>query len=248
MTVHRLGRAGEPVGVASGLASSLVRTARAALGITAYGLASAAGCGEKLVVDIESGRVDPTLDTVGRLVSSVGFEVRAGPGEGPDNRYVGVDGREVQRLGAAHQQACDMATRFGAGRPGPLEGAQPEWDGTGQAPAHRFGAGPTRRDGGGWSAILVRDERSRAGMSQDELARACGLKAEDVALVESGAVKLTVTELQTVLAAMGAALVARLEVYDAHDDALHLKALADPQGYHQRMSDARAAFTRAASR
>ena len=37
-------------------------------------------------------------------------------------------------VGAAHQQACDMATRFGAGQPGPLEGAQPEWDGTGQAP------------------------------------------------------------------------------------------------------------------
>ena len=243
MTGRRFNGVGAHVGVAAGLASALVRTARAALGVTAEQMAAAAGCGVGLVADIESGRLDPTLDTLGRLVSSVGLEVRAGPGPEPDGRYVGADSDEAQRLGAAFDQALEFAAQFGAGPPGPVEGTQPQWDGTDPAPPHLFGAGPTRRDGGGWSAILVRDERSRLAMTQSELAAATGLRAADVALIESGAVKLSVGQLQAMLAAMGASLVARLEVYDAHDDALHLKAVSDPQGYRNRMRAAKEAFS-----
>ena len=243
VTGQRFNGAGEPVGVATGLALALVRTARAALGITEAEMAAAAGCDVELVVDIESGRLDPTLDTVGRLVSSVGLEVRAGPGREPDGRYVGVDSDEARRVGAAFHEACEFAAQFGAGPPGPVEGTQPEWDGADPAPAHLFGAGLTRRDGGGWAALLVRDERSRLDMTQGELAAAVGLDASDVASIESGAVKLAVGQLQAVLAAMGASLMARLEVYDAHDDALHLKALSDPQGYRNRIRAAREAFS-----
>ena len=241
VTGQRIEAAGGPSSSA-GLASALVRTARAALGVTAEQMAAVAGCDEMLVADIESGRLDPTLDTVGRLVSSVGLEVRAGPGPEPDDRYVGVDGGEAQRLGTAYDQECELAAQFGAGPPGPLAGTQREWDGADPAPPHLFGAGPTRRDGGGWSALVVKDARSRLSMTQKELAAAAGLEACDVAWIESGAVKLTVGELQAVLAAMGASLVARLEVYDAHDDALHLSAVSDPQGYRNRIAAAKEAL------
>ena len=243
VTGQRFNGVGEHVGVAAGLASALVRTAQAALGVTAEQMAAAAGCGVGLVADIESGRLDPTLDTVGRLVSSVGLEVRAGTGPEPDGRYVGTDRDEAKRLGSAFDQACEFAAQFGAGPPGPMEGTQPQWDGIDPAPAHLFGAGLTRRDGGGWSAILVRDERSRLAMTQCDLAAATGLGATDVASIESGAVKLSVGQLQVVLAAMGASLVVRLEVYDAHDDALHLKAVSDPQGYRNRIRAAKEAFS-----
>ncbi|WP_420638910.1 helix-turn-helix domain-containing protein [Candidatus Poriferisocius sp.] len=65
------------------VASTLVRTARLAMGVTVAELAEAAGCEQELLVDIESGRVDPTLDTVGRIVNSVGLELRAGPAHHP---------------------------------------------------------------------------------------------------------------------------------------------------------------------
>ena len=208
-------------------------------------MAQAAGCGDKLVRDIESGRVDPTLDTVGRLVSSVGLEVRAGPAGEPNSRYLAVDPREVARVRAAFEQACEFAAQFGMGPPGPSAGTQPEWDGADPAPAHRFGAGPTRRDGGGWSAILVRCERTRINMSQGGLARFLGLGESDISLIEAGAAKLPVRALQAVLAAMGASLAARLEVYDSHDDGLHLRALADPERYRKRMRNAEAVFSNA---
>lgn len=239
---RRFDDAGGPA-VSAGLASALVRTARAALGVTAEQMAAAAGCDEVLVADIESSRLDPTLDTVGRLVSSVGLEVRAGAGLEPDGRYVGVDGEEARRLGAAYDRECELAARFGAGPPGPLAGTQREWDGADPAPAHLFGAGPTRRDGGGWSALVVKDARSRLSMTQQDMAAAAGLEARHVDLIESGAVKLAVGELQALLAAMGASLVARLELYDDHDDALHLSAVSDPQGYRNRIRAAKEALS-----
>lgn len=51
--------------------------------------------------------------------------------------------------------------------------------------------------------------------------------------------------LQVVLAAMGAALVVRLEVYDAHDDGLHLQALADPERYQRRLENGEKVFAKA---
>ena len=62
-----------------GRAARLLRIARTATGVSAGELTASAGCAESLVTGIENGKIDPTLDTVNRLVNSVGLEVRAGP-------------------------------------------------------------------------------------------------------------------------------------------------------------------------
>ena len=226
---------GEPVGVVPGLAAVLVRTARAARAMKVGHVAAAAGCGAGLVGAIEDGEGDPTLDTVGRIVNSIGFELRAGPGPGPDARYLAVDQAEVERLAAEYQAAAARAAEFGWRPPGPPEGAQHDWDGQHAAPPRLFGAGRTRRDEGGWAAMLVRSERARVGLDRAGLAAATGMGEDTVARVEQGDAVLPVGELQEVLAAMGASLEVRLEVYDDHDDVLHLKAAADPVAYEQRM-------------
>lgn len=72
-------------------------------------------------------------------------------------------------------------------------------------------------------------------MDRAELAAAAGLCEGTVTCIEEGDVLLRLGELQHVLASMGASLKVRLEVYDDHDDVLHLKAVADPAAYEQRM-------------
>ena len=177
---------GEPVGVVPGLAAVLVRTARAARAMTVGDVAVAAGCGAGLVGAIEDGEVDPTLDTVGRIVNSIGFELRAGPGAGPDTRYMDVNQAEVERLAAAYQAATARAADFGWCPPGPPEGTQRDWDGQHAAPPWLFGAGRTRRDKGGWAAMLVRSERARVGLDRAGLAAAAGMGEDTVARVEQG--------------------------------------------------------------
>ncbi len=61
------------------LGRTLLRTAREALGCGVGDLAESAGCAERLVRRIEAGEVDPTLDTVERILNDSGLEVRAGP-------------------------------------------------------------------------------------------------------------------------------------------------------------------------
>ena len=51
--------------------------------------------------------------------------------------------------------------------------------------------------------------------------------------------------MQRVLAVMGASLHVRLEVYEAHDDGLHLQALADPERCKRRLENAEAASSSA---
>lgn len=231
----RYHKAGELVPVVPGLAAVLVRTARSARDMTVFEVAVAAGCRPGLVGAIEEGRIDPTLDTVGRIVNSIGYELRAGPSATPDPRYGAVDQSEVKRLAAEHLSAATRAAEFGYRPPGPPEGTQPHWDGQHPAPPRLFGAGPSRRDEGGWGAILVSSERSRVGMDRAELAAAAGLRDATVSLIEEGDVVLRVGELQDVLALMGASLDIRLEVYDDHDDVLHLEAAADPAAYEEQM-------------
>ena len=203
-------------------------TARSALDLAANELAEAAGCDERLVDDIESGGLDPTLDTVDRLMNAVGLEVRAGAHGGPEAGCTGVAAAEVERVQQAFRTASEFRRELGLGPLGPPVGAQREWDGTEPAPPRQFGAGQTRRDAGGWAAMLVHGERRRAGMTLDGLAQAAGLSRARLAAIEAGRHRPSVGELQQILSAMDACLRVRLEPYEDHDDCLHLRALADP--------------------
>lgn len=245
MRGQRLNASGSPVETVEDLATTVVLSARAAVEVTALELAAKAGCSQDLVASIESGRLEPTLDTVNRLVSSVGLELRAGPRSRPNPAYLGLSQVEVDRVRAEHKRVCEFAAEYGLKPPGPPLGAQPDWDGTDPAPAHMFGAGPTRRDGGGWAAILVFGERDRIKMTQTQLAEAVEIDEQEIARIETGDLRPSVNELQRVLAAMGASLHVRLEVYDTHDDVLHLQALADPERYLRRLKNAEAAFSNA---
>lgn len=228
-----------------GTAAGLVLVARGALEVRCEELAEAAGCDAKLVRAIEAGRFDPALDTVERLVNSVGLEVRAGADEEPGTCFSVVSESEVARVRRALAEVVEFRRSHGLRPPGPPLGAQPDWDGTDPAPPRLFGAGPTRRDGSGWAAILVRSARQRRGMGQAGLAAATGLDRAGVAAIENGALRPPVKELERVLSAMGFGLRARLEPYDDHDDGLHLRALRDPGRYARRMRNGESAFATA---
>ncbi|MCY3861837.1 MAG: helix-turn-helix transcriptional regulator [bacterium] len=236
------GRCGDaPVGIAAGL----VLVARAALGLRPVELAEAAGCDAELVRAIEAGRFDPALDTVERLVNSVGLEVRAGTDGEPGAAHSVVCESEVARVRGAFSELVEFRRSHGLRPPGPPVGAQPDWDGTDPAPPRLFGAGPTRRDGGGWAAILVRLARQRRRMGQAGLAAVAGLDQAEVAAIEIGALRPPVKELERVLSTMGFGLRSRLEPYDDHDDGLHLRALGDPGRYARRMRNGESAFATA---
>ncbi|MYJ60826.1 MAG: helix-turn-helix domain-containing protein [Acidimicrobiia bacterium] len=226
-------------------AAVLVLTARAARRVSAAALAQAAGCELSMVADIEEGRLDPTLDTVERLVNAIGLEVRAGAHTKPNPAYEGVTASEVERVRAAFEEVQGFKEAYGIRPVGPPPGVQPEWDGLGSAPPRPFGAGPTRRDGGGWGAILLRGERALTNTALNHAASTAGISDECVGRIEDGTFRPPVSMVESLLAAMGRCLQVRLEPYDDHDDVLHLRALADPERYQRRLANGERAFATA---
>ena len=138
-------------------ACGVLRAAREALGVGPAELAAAAGCGETLVRRIEAGGLDPTLDTLERILNGSGLELRAGP-KPPDGRYAGPtpDRDEAIRVRATLTEARSLREEIGAPAPGPPDGALPDWDGEDPAPGRPFGAAEGRTDGCGWAAVLMR--------------------------------------------------------------------------------------------
>ena len=230
------------------LAVGVLKTARTVLAITPAELAGAAGCTEALVCSIEAGDLDPTLDTLDRIVNAVGLEIRAGPRQ-PTGHYrgPGADHDEVERLREKLTALNRLRDELGAGPLGPPTGAQPEWDGQDPAPGRQFGSGPTRTDGGGWAALLVRSARAEAGVTARQYAASAGIREADLDRIESGELRPPVGELARILNNVGTGLRVRLEPYDDHDDGLHLKALADPELHDQRMRRNREVFAGATS-
>jgi len=58
------------------LAAGLIRTARDRAGMTQSGLAEAAGLTQQAVSAYETGRKEPTIPTVQRILAAAGFEMR----------------------------------------------------------------------------------------------------------------------------------------------------------------------------
>ena len=224
------------------LAEMLLATAREALGVEPQELAAAAGCDEQLVRRIESGDLDPTMDTVERILNGSGLELRCGPGT-PDRRYSGhlVDSDEVARLRTEVTSAQAFRREIGAPPPGPPAGALPDWDGADPAPPRPFGAAEGRRDGGGWAALAVGLARVTAQATLARFAGSCGISRSRLDLIESGHTRPTVGELAEMMAAAGEGLRMRIEVYDDHDDGLHLSAQTDPELHRPRRATPRSA-------
>ena len=210
-------------------AAAVLKTARRALGLPAPTVATAAGCSVTLVEQIESGEHDPVVDTVQRLLTSVGLDLRGGLAPGPYRPYSQVHKSEVRRVAAAWAAACAARAEYGAGPPGPVRELQLPWDGVPPAPPHLFGAGPSRRSGGGWAALVVRRLRSSLGLTAADFARVADLDATALARIESGALRPQLTELQRIHAAADKGLALWIDVYDDHDDGLELDYLRDSE-------------------
>lgn len=226
----------------SSLAGVVLRTAREALGVDQTELAAAAGCGEELVCRIESGGLDPALDTVERILNGSGLELRAGPGA-PNDSYSGplVDSGEAGRLRSCVADARSLRCRVDAPPPGPPVGALPDWGGKDPAPARPFGAAEGRRDGGGWAALVVRSAIAERRRGRRVSARSCSLDEEALARVAAGETRPSTGELAALLARAGTGLRVRIEVYDDHDDGLHLSSRTDPVLHRPRRWQAAAA-------
>ena len=225
------------------LAAVLLRTAREALGVARGELAAAAGCAPGLVRRIEAGDLDPAMDTVERILNGSGLELRAGPGPA-DGLYAGprANPAEGARVRSSLAAARALRAELGALAPGPPPGALPDWDGEDPAPGRPFGAAEGRTDGGGWAAVLVRSAIAEARSDTAAFAQACGVDTTTLERIHTGQQRPSVGELATMLAVAGAGLNVRLEVYDDHDDGLHLSALANPERHRRRMQRAREIF------
>ena len=206
-------------------------------------LAAAAGCAVTLVWRIESGDYDPALDTLERIVNASGLEIRAGH-KAPDGHYAAPlpDQAEAARVREPLTLARSLREEIGAPAPGPLAGALPDWDGEGPAPGRPFGAGEDRTDGGGWAAVLLRSAQAEARCGTQAFAEACGVTVADLERMQTGELRPAVGELASMLARTGTGLRVRLEVYDDHDDGLHLSALARPELHRLRIRRVRAVF------
>ena len=81
--------------------------------------------------------------------------------------------------------------------------------------------------------MLVRCAVAYAPGGVEAFARAGGVDTETLGRICSGAQRLSVGELSGLLERAGRGLRVRLEVYDDHDDGLHLSAVSDPQRHHR---------------
>ena len=225
------------------LAAVLLRTAREALDVGPGELATASGCAPELVRRIEAGALDPTMDTVERILNGSGLELRAGPGT-PGDLYTGSrpNDAEAARVRSSLAAARAFRAELGAPAPGPPAGALPDWDGEDPAPGRPFGAAEGRTDGGGWAAVLVRSAVAEARSDTQSFAQACGTDTATLERIQTGEQRPPVGELASLLAAAGVGLHVRLEAYDDHDDGLHLSALAHPDRHRRRMQRAREIF------
>lgn len=197
-------------------------------------LAASAGCGVGLASAIESGRIRPTWETLERLANAVGLEVRVGvrPGTGTtavSERFdVGI--RRVRKALDDHNA---WRTELGLDPLAPPSETVPPWDGTDPAPARQVSAWPHRTDFGGHTAINVRYGRNCVQrVDAATFAAAAGLTPAELRDIEDGRVSLSLDDTESLLNRAGLEQFAHLELYDDHDDLLHLDAIAEQKSHH----------------
>ena len=209
--------------------SALLDGLRRVTGVTDVELAEAAGCPVDLVAAIESGRIRPAWETLERLANSVGLEIRAGVRHCSD--IAGVSARLDPDFDSV-REALDTENAWraglGLGPLGPPAETVPPWDGTDPAPAPQVSAWPHRTDFGGHAAINVRYGRNCVlGVDEPAFAASVELTTAELLDIEDGHVTLSLDDTERLLNRAGLEQFAHLEPYDAHDDLLHLDAIAE---------------------
>ena len=227
------------------LSAVVLRTALEVLDVSAEEMAEAAGCDVDLVRRVASGQHDPVMDTLGRLVNVVGLELRCGARSAPNPAYLRVDADEVDRVAGALAGERRFWAQFGHGPPMPSH--QTEWDGVPPAPPHLFGAGPTRRHGGGWAALVIGSRWDFPKTKSAEIAGAAGISEELLAAIETGEHRPPMSEVRRILNAAGVDLYVYLEVYEDHDDGLHHRSLEDPERLERTLAYNKKVFSEAAA-
>ena len=217
----------------SSIAAELMSTLSDVMGLSHREIAERAGCEAALIAAIESGRMDPALDTIDRIANSVGLEVRAVlTGAEHDMANLAVVGSERDRVRALLEDA--VAFRHDVLGLGPAV-MDPElqllWDGTDPAPPRQWSAGSHRGDDGGHAATLLKLARQRAAVSQQAFAETIGIEVARLGALESGNIQPGIDELVALLRRAQFGLRLRLEIFDPHDDELHREALRRPASF-----------------
>lgn len=193
-------------------------------------LAAAAGCDATLVAAVEAAELRPAAETIERLANAVSLELRVRivprtAAAHVADQFDGDLGRVREALAA--EQAWRAAHGVQALAPPPE--VVPAWDGCDPAPARQSSAWPSRTDFGGSTAVKIGYARSCVlRIGSDEFAARAGVPADVLVDLEAGGVALSMDATEALLNAAGVEQHVRLEVYDTHDDVLHLSALADP--------------------
>lgn len=203
-------------------------------------LAESAGCDVGLVSAIESGQVRPTWETLERLANAVGLEVRVGVRPSTDTTAVSErfdDDTDRVREALADHNAWRAG--LGLGPLAPPSETVPKWDGTDPAPARQVSAWPQRTDFGGHTAINVRYGRNCVQrVDEATFAAAVGLTPAELRDIEHGRLSLSLDDTESLLNRAGLEQFAHLELYDDHDDLLHLDAIAEQQRHHSSLEHA----------
>ncbi len=93
--------------------------------------------------------------------------------------------------------------------------------------------------------MLVRSAVAEAPGGTEAFTGAVDVDAETLDRICTGALRPTVGELAALLERARTGLRVRLEVYDDHDDGLHLRAAIDPERHHRIRAQAEDIFARA---
>lgn len=204
---------------------------RSVAGFGVEQLAAAAGCKPALVAAVEFGEMRPAAETIERLANAVSLELRVQvvPRTAACHVADQFDG-DLGRVRDALAAEQDWRAAHGVPPLVPPSEAVPAWDGCDPAPARQSSAWPSRTDFGGSTAVKIGyARRCVLRISSTEFAHRADLPTEVFDDYESGRVSLSMDATESLLNAAGAEQRVRLEMYDAHDDVLHLCALADPE-------------------
>lgn len=209
--------------------SILVQALRSVAAVDAERLAAAAGCPTALVADIESARLRPAAETIERLANAVSLELRVQVvprSQAP--RVMDQFDDDIDRVRDALDAEQAWRSTHGIPLLTPPPGVVPAWDGRDPAPPRQSSAWPTRTDFGGSTAAKISyARRCVLRVNAAECACRAGVSPQVLDDYETGRVALSMDATEAFLNAIGTEQRVRLEVYDPHDDLLHLSVLAD---------------------
>ncbi len=195
--------------------------------VTPAEAAQASGRSVEWVEGVAAGEIDPTLDELELALNAIGLELRCGLR--PLGRRCHPPHDPVALAERIRQEREADLALFGEAR---IQRSPPQPGAT----RRLIGAGPTRRDDGGWAALLVLDRLSLMTVppvTPLKFAIRARIGWRRMRRLRSGAWVPTAGRLERMLNRNGAELHLRLEAYEYHDDDLHEYWRSDPERYER---------------